>query len=502
MKLIIADDEYFIRQRIKKIICWDKMGLEFCGDFENGKEILDFLKQETADIIIIDIKMPHMDGLEAIRQIKELHPDIHIIILSGYNDFEYARTALKYGVKEYLLKPVSSDELENALYECILSIKKNRQVDYTVKLYEHYKLCTSLSDVRNGTITYYDFCIKYPLFSDFKYIIYASIFLSDNMELSMNRFAEAFRSSGFLCEYTQESENIFTIQIFLKTRNAASSIGSIFTEYVTKQKTYTFIYIENIFPIEENWRRHYDRCLKLLTQRFFSSKSDVFIGYVHPEEPPYQNELLKIRQNFLSSLNSLDTEIIENYIDELFLAIKHRKSCDYLRLIISDLFYVFHVYYNIPDKLAVNVTDFAISVIDTEYSLENIREEIYTYSLQCIRKSNTVPSDVLFCRKVTEYLEQNYTETDLTVTKLAEIFHLHPSYMGTIFKKVHHTSVLQYLADIRINEAKKLLCENKLKISEIAEATGFSDVYYFSKKFKKNCGVSPKEYAYARNPAD
>lgn len=157
----------------------------------------------------------------------------------------------------------------------------------------------------------------------------------------------------------------------------------------------------------------------------------MYIGYSHPAEPAYQNELLKIRQSFLAALNSL----------------------------------------------------------------ENMRDEIYTYALQCIKKSNTAPSDVLFCKKITDYLEQHYTEPDLSVSGIAEIFHLHPSYLGTVFKKVHHTSILQYLADIRIAEAKKLLCEKELKISEIAEATGFSDVYYFSKKFKKICGKSPKEYA-------
>ena len=101
INVIIADDEYFIRQRIKKIIPWEKLGLTFCGEAENGKQVLDLLENKPADILLLDIKMPQMDGIETARYITEHFPHIHMIILSGYNDFEYARSMLRYGGKEY-----------------------------------------------------------------------------------------------------------------------------------------------------------------------------------------------------------------------------------------------------------------------------------------------------------------------------------------------------------------------------------------------------------------
>ena len=119
LKLLIADDEYFIRQRIKKIIPWEKLNLTFAGEAENGQQVIDHLEKEPVDLLLLDIKMPQMNGIETARYIKEHFPSVHMLILSGYNDFEYARTAIRYGVKEYLLKPVAAEELERALSECI-----------------------------------------------------------------------------------------------------------------------------------------------------------------------------------------------------------------------------------------------------------------------------------------------------------------------------------------------------------------------------------------------
>lgn len=162
---------------------------------------------------------------------------------------------------------------------------------------------------------------------------------------------------------------------------------------------------------------------------------------------------------------------------------------------IHEIFVVYHVYFHIPENLAQPVTEFSASILDTEHSLENLKNEVLFYGLQCIQKMDAVPSDIALCRRVMEYIGNHYTDASLSVSQVAANFQLHPSYLGSVFKKVQHTSVLQYISDIRISAAQKLLKEGTMKISEVAETSGYSDVYYFSKKFKKACGCSPKEYA-------
>ena len=154
--LIIADDEYFIRQRIKKIIPWETLDLEFAGEAENGKQVIGLLESTHADILLLDIKMPQMDGIETARHIKEHFPHIHIIILSGYNDFEYARSLLRYGVKEYLLKPVSPKELKEALSDCLASLEAEKHRELAVRSYQEYKKNTALEAVRTSSSDWAD----------------------------------------------------------------------------------------------------------------------------------------------------------------------------------------------------------------------------------------------------------------------------------------------------------------------------------------------------------
>ena len=171
LKLLIADDEYFIRQRIKKIIPWEKLNLTFAGEAENGQQVIDHLEKEPVDLLLLDIKMPQMNGIETARYIKEHFPSVHMLILSGYNDFEYARTAIRYGVKEYLLKPVAAEELERALSECIQAIHFEEQTRHTLKHYEHFHLCSMLANIRDGVLSYSDLCVQHPEFENLAYSI-------------------------------------------------------------------------------------------------------------------------------------------------------------------------------------------------------------------------------------------------------------------------------------------------------------------------------------------
>lgn len=269
LKLLIADDEYFIRQRIKKIIPWEKLNLTFAGEAENGQQVIDHLEKEPVDLLLLDIKMPQMNGIETARYIKEHFPSVHMLILSGYNDFEYARTAIRYGVKEYLLKPVAAEELERALSECIQAIHFEEQTRHTLKHYEHFHLCSMLANIRDGVLSYSDLCVQHPEFENLAYSIYCSVYVSEHTHDAVLQLVDRLRGQDFLCEYMQESEYIYMLQIFLSDKEKLLHIGSCFTDFIAQQNEYTFLYIENIFPVTTDWKPYYTRCLHLLTERYF-----------------------------------------------------------------------------------------------------------------------------------------------------------------------------------------------------------------------------------------
>lgn len=180
--------------------------------------------------------MPQMNGIETARYIKEHFPSVHMLILSGYNDFEYARTAIRYGVKEYLLKPVAAEELERALSECIQAIHFEEQTRHTLKHYEHFHLCSMLANIRDGVLSYSDLCVQHPEFENLAYSIYCSVYVSEHTHDAVLQLVDRLRGQDFLCEYMQESEYIYMLQIFLSDKENYS-ISEVVLRILLHSKT-------------------------------------------------------------------------------------------------------------------------------------------------------------------------------------------------------------------------------------------------------------------------
>ena len=166
--LVIADDEYFIRQRLKKIIPWTALNLKLAGEAENGVEVLNILNEQHVDIVLLDIRMPKMLGTETALHIRQNFPDTQVIILSGYNEFEYARSALQNGVSDYLLKPVDPSALLSSLENCIEKISQRQKTTAKLKSFDRHMRSNALADVRDKKISYAEVCLKYPDFSQYR----------------------------------------------------------------------------------------------------------------------------------------------------------------------------------------------------------------------------------------------------------------------------------------------------------------------------------------------
>lgn len=468
--IIIADDEYFIRQRIKKIIPWQELDLELSGEAENGQEVLDLLAETAVDIILLDIKMPKMSGLEAIRHISEQYPSVSLLILSGYDDFTYACTALKYGVKDYLLKPVSEEQLTESLQKCIHSIKRAG--------------LNSIEPVRRQNM---QACYS-------EYTLYVGIYLSEDSETVLKQFMDTLCQADHRLECIKEDKHTCILQMFFKSSEDASHIGSFFTDFLNAQRQYLFLYIGNLFPVAADWVPYYQRCLKRLTSRYFTSSSNLLMEYQTTDPPMPFTDLLKMRQEILLSLNHVDPLSFYQQIETLFRNIYESRSDDYLRLVITELLTIYLNYYQVPEGLDVSLNEYIRTVIDEEFSLNHLKERILTYGYQCMEKNEAVPSDIVLCKKLTAYIKEHYASPDLSITQIASVFQLNPSYMGSIFKKIHQVTLLQYLTTIRLEAAKELLNKHGMKVSEIAGAVGYSDIFYFSRRFKKMFGYSPTDY--------
>ncbi len=492
--VLIADDEYFIRQRLKKIILWEEWNLHFSCEAENGKEVLDLLETKNIDIVFLDIEMPILSGLETASYIKEHYPKIKVIILSGYNHFEYMRAAIRACTFDYLLKPIKQEDLKQVLSECVQSIKKESELQVKLDLKLHYDRCISLMKVRKKLMSYSDLIREYEELAPYKYSLFIGFYTQSTSNLSVLALKDLLSCLGMSCEFIQESEHIYMLQCFLLTKEPIATLGSHLIQFLEDMSDYIFISLNNIFEIEKDWNPFYENALKGLGQRFFST-STLTVEHTLSSISKFSRPLTSVRENLIHLIQTQNKQQIADYIHDWFQKISDQKNPLFLQYFIHEVLLSFHLHYDVPKNLHESITDFCNSIIEEEHTLTSLETLLISYSEQCFDQYEVLPSDLILAQKTAHYIDDNYTLPNLSVASISEALNFNPSYLGTVFKNVHQISILQYITQIRMEHATKLLQSHSYLVSEVANLVGFSDVYYFSKRFKKIYGLSPKEYA-------
>lgn len=493
--VLIADDEFFIRQRIKKIIPWNDLGLDFAGEAENGLEVIHAIDSKPIDIIILDIKMPKMDGISVAEYIHNNYPATRMIILSGYNDFEYARSAIHYGVSDYLSKPVEESLLTSTLIECIHSLNEGKKREQQIKRYYHYELCAMLHHVLYGSAKQDELYIHYPFLKEMDQTLFLAVYITGNPDENILNFTHTFREFGYTCEYSQKSEYIYILQFFLREHETAEPIHTVLTSLLEESEGTLFFCFGDLIPIHADWLPAYKAVKIGLDTRYFATEFTLIPAYAPDCKQSFASELSKIRHKITLCLNNKNEKELTADIDELFEKIETKRDADYLHMILFELFMTFYISHQISGYSSTSITDLTASLLDEEYRLSELRNSTVSYGLQCIQHNASQPSDVALSRKLMNYVKNHYTEPDLSIARIAEEFSLNSSYLGTAFKKANNISILQYITNVRMEAALQLLKEDCYKISEIAEMIGYSDVFYFSKRFKTAYGYPPKDYA-------
>lgn len=494
LNVIIADDEYFIRQRIKKIIPWESLSLRFAGEAENGEEVMELLQKHVVDILILDIKMPKMDGIQVAAAIQEYYPHTKVLILSGYNDFEYARSSIRYGVVDYLLKPVEPHLLTAALSACIARAEEDRRLSAQLMEYHHYELCSQLSGVVSGKSSVASLCTLFPSFSNYNYTLYLGIFLARQPDENLKDLVNALRARQYTCEYWQDRDSLYVVQIFFRDKETSRFLSGLLEAWSPYDpNNFSFLIMGGLFPMDTEWRPHLQRILKGMTQRFFYETSALIHESDLPVSDGESENLRAIRQSLIQCLNGGDEDQFSAYIEDLFREIHKKRDGEFLYLAVTEIFVTYHMYYKLNASENSGLNELVSSVLDGEYRIEELSASVLSYGMECMQKNKATPSDLSMSKRVMAFIQEHYQESNLTVSQIAEVFQLNSSYMGTAFKRINNLSVLQYLTQVRMEAAQALLRTGTMKVSEVAERVGYPDVFYFSRKFKKFFGCSPKD---------
>lgn len=511
MNVLIADDEKIVLEGLKYIIDWNQLGFHICDTAADGRDALQKIMNLKPELVMLDIRMPKMNGIEVVQEAIAGGFTGKFIILSGISDFKLAQTAMRYGVDFYLTKPIDEEELEQAVRSIHEIIDKENRSQTTYEQYRAKARDSILQDILLNTCDYYkldadDLHLNTNVYQVVSYENYNQDYFHTVWD-----FAELMRVSNRDNHSFDILESDQRKIILLKGSFAISKFNDLMKHYnVAPQKNSPFdsvflAYGRKVYRIQDIHISYQDVCL-LCDRRFFCEKNQHIAGY--------EELVSKQEQGHTSTRNMAPdyAELFTNYIqssNQTLIAATLKQLTDYLRQTEFEITFIKHfladIYILVKQKIMqLYKSDDAlfpanasiIDLIDSKYYLYEIiaffaeQFDMWTH-LVGYSSGETVLDEVLY------YISHNYQQ-NLKLENIASLFGYNSSYLGKIFSKKLGVNFNAYVDQVRINEAKKLLADNRFKVYEVAGQVGYSNVDYFHKKFKKLVGTSPAEYR--KNP--
>ncbi len=504
----IADDELAIRNGLKCIIDWNEMGFTCVGEAGTGEDALHGILDLKPDLVLLDIKMPKMSGLDVVHALRAQDFKGKIIILSGFSDFTYAQDAIRNGVNFYLTKPIDEDELTSAIENIREQLAMDADQTDALERLKTRARNVLLHDLVTGCALPDDIRIEtFSMNADVYQIVTYENFSIERGSVTYS-FAELLKvtnqDSHFFEYFEEDQKNV----VLLKGISALKRFQDFIEHYEStppqKDSPLDSLFIAYGRPVHDlmSINESYLDAITLLSRRFFCAQGQHTLGF---EELPHVeaidqelcndklNEFCGLLIDFLQTFNR--KKVAETlYQLELYLY-QVRNDIDEVRLFLSDLYLQIkekmnHIYNTMAIPFPTNST--ALDFINKKYYLYEIMiffSEQFEMIMNAIGNSSrdSVLDDILY------YIDHNY-KTNIKLETIAPLFGYNSAYLGKIFNKTVGESFNSYVDHMRIERSKELLLENRLKVYEIAEQVGYKNVDYFHKKFKKYVGISPAEF--------
>ncbi len=517
--VFLVDDEPILLEGIRSKIDWESIGLNFVGEATDGEIALSMLQEIKPDILITDIKMPFMDGLELSSAIKKIQPWIKIIILSGHDKFDYAKKAISVGVEDYILKPFTADEVVESLKKVCTQIDKDRkQLSNISKMEEELKSKNKL--------------IQKEFLND---LVHGAIDNDSIMEKS-NELGIDLKSNNFQVLISKIESKTSSFQ---EQRQACSLVNSYSAAW---SHALSFFHNDNLLvcilkgkdkpELEEN-TFHIAETIEHILSKNNNCKVTSAIGKTVdaiekiPESYNEAKKILGITQSEKSIIISSEDIDLDNTellnlkeSNPLVERLKYAGKSEIPTLIEESLalirnnpgqFKVFSSYVLVDLIFAVSKLvgsfggdlkaenpqmihrDFIDDAVADENAFVSKMQAILDFAL-AYRDSKMTSRYGKVILKAKDFIEQNYSNQNITLPLVAEQVCLSPNHFSAIFSQECNTTFIEYLTNVRIEHAKQLIKNTEMKGYDIAYECGFSDPHYFSYIFKKNTGLTPREY--------
>ena len=505
--LFIADDEKEIREGLKYILDWENLGFKICGEAGNGEDALNSILELQPDLVLLDIRMPRMLGIDVAKSARAAGYLGHFVILSGYSDFSYAQKAISYNVDNYLTKPI--DEVE--LMETITLVKERLEIEKAKansmasykKAAKHVLLC----DVIKGSL---DADAINPKELNLKADIYQVVLYENFLE---NEQSTKYSFAELLNVTNKDDKNFEYIKdekeeiILLKGTHALNRFNHFLEHYEDAPQegspldSLFIAYGEAVTSIEKI-PNSYQQASKLISRRFFCMQGQHTLGYkelpsLAAIDTVLNDEMLKEYADSITGyIQSYNRKKVAEYLYNLEQYLYNVKNgINDVKLFLTDFYLcikenISHVYNNVEIPFPSNAS--VIEIIESKHYLYEIIQFL-SEQFEMIMNATGNPSRDSIMDDILYYIDRNF-QSNIKLESIAPLFGYNSAYLGKIFNKTFGESFNSYVDNKRIERSKELLTENKLKVYEIAEQVGYNNIDYFHKKFKKHVGVSPAEY--------
>ena len=532
IKVFLVEDEIVVREGIKKNINWQQEGFEFAGEASDGELAYPLIQSAKPDILITDIKMPFMDGLELSRLVKKELPDIKILVLSGYNEFEYAKEAINIGITEYLVKPISGAKLLETVKKVAITIEEERQqrqflLAYQKEQAESEQLARQrmFGNLVSG---------KYPV----------STLLGEGREIGMDLAATQYNILLFQVFTGEEAEN-YSDELNQLTARLEELVQDMQRVIMIDRGVEGFAFlikgwednpIEEFLPgflekLEEAVKAYprmeyfggvgtvverlselkscFEKASHAYAYRYIWDRNQIVTGETKEEKKMVDEEL---------NLGALNVKNLERNAVERFLATGLKaEASDFVEEYFHSLgeqniqSMLFRQYITMDAYItaagAVEKLGYDSAVVVEECGDFKSMADVFTTTEQTasylvhvletavkLRDAVSQKKYVQLLEDAKEYIRQNFQNEEISLNTVAASVNLSPNHFSTIFSQETGQTFVEYLTSVRMERAKELLRNSTMKTSDIAFEVGYRDAHYFSYLFKKTQECTPREY--------
>ena len=516
--IVVADDEEELRRALIRRVDWESAGFSVVGEAENGVEALELVEKYEPDLLLTDIRMPFLSGIELARQVREMRPATQIAFLSGFDDFSYAQQAIQYNIVSYMLKPISASELTEEL------IKIRKRID------EKFQRFASPTDVADGEAVSFLMPLLLDGYTGVTDVEWEERLMSESVACGLLPNAESDISYAVMVTSIIDAE-----QKNQTSRATVRAVEQILEKYVkhasfympgrvvtflqaspTRLDKYLHIIVEEI---AQSVRRIMNCEAQIGVSRVGERLSNAHEAYVEAMNVIRYAKRNAVTTHFIADVErseDLDIKRIQAAVDELekYMRGGNREE---LHAYLSDVFVQMEQEHMSSAVMGFMLAQMVNAVIRIVYAVaeESVAEEFrknvplfmneekegkevmqeryinFCLSARDLISEQRKKSSNQLCDKAREIIEKNYMNQDLSLSYVSNEIAISPNYLSALIKKATGSTFVDLLSQKRIEVAKELLMCTDMKIREIAEKCGYSDQHYFSYCFKKYTGMSP-----------